>query len=58
MEWLDIVTKLGMSGTSALLAGAVWTLWKKLEAKDAKIEALNAEMRATLIAVSQRSDDD
>jgi hypothetical protein len=69
VEWLDIVMKLGMSGTSAMLTYAVITLWKKLETKEVKYEAqltfkdaeisrLNEKLTQTLIAVSKRSDDD
>lgn len=68
MEWLDTAVKLGLSGTSTMLGGAVWMLWKKLEAKeakheaqlaakDSKIEALNERLVNTLIAISERSDD-
>jgi hypothetical protein len=56
VEWPDLVAKLGLTGTSAMLAFAVYTLWKKLEAKDAEIQALNRENRETLIAVSKHSD--
>lgn len=69
MEWLDLGTKLGLSATSTLAIGACWVLWKKLESKDlkheaivaskdAKIEALHERLTQTLIAISERSDDD
>ncbi len=40
MEWLDLGTKLGLSATSTLLVGACWALWKKLESKETKHEAV------------------
>lgn len=58
MEWLEIVKGLGLTGTGALMSFAIWKLWAKLEAKDAEIARLNAEMTKTLIAVSKRLDDD
>lgn len=58
MQWLDLVAKLGLTGTSAMLAYAVSVLWKKLETKDAEIARLNDQHSKTLIAVSRLSDDD
>lgn len=53
MEWLEIVTKLGLTGT---LAFATYTLWRKLEAKDQEIRELNAARVKDLIAVAARDD--
>lgn len=59
MEWLELLKgPLASSPLAAVLGFAVWTLWKRLEAKDAEIRSLNEEIRTTLIAVSRRSDDD
>lgn len=40
MEWLEPIAKLGLTGTSALLAYATLTLWKALQAKETKHESV------------------
>lgn len=58
MEWTKLIEgALGSSPLALVLGFAVWNLWRKLEAKDAEIQRLNAETTKMLIAVSQRSDD-
>lgn len=42
----------------ALVLGfAVWSLWKRLEAKDAEIRQLNEQNRQALLEIAHRSDD-
>jgi hypothetical protein len=43
VAWLEVIKGLGLTGTGALMAIAIWKLWTKLEAKDAEIARLNAE---------------
>ena len=49
MEWLEIVTKLGLTGA---LAFAVWTLWSQNREQSKEIQRLNeariSDLRAML----------
>lgn len=53
MEWLEIVTKLGLTGT---LAFAVYTLWQQTRAQTAEIARLN-EARINDLRAMLKQDD-
>lgn len=58
MEWLKILEgPLASTPLAGVLGFAVWNLWRKLEAKDAEIQRLNAERVKDLIQVAARDDD-
>lgn len=58
MEWSKLIeVALGSSPLALVLGFAVWSLWKRLEAKDAEIRQLNEQNRQALLEIAHRSDD-
>lgn len=53
MEWLEIVTKLGLTGA---LAFAVWTLWSQNREQAKEIARLNEARIADLRAILKQID--